>query len=105
MRDDSHIVLAGDNSSAFSKLDESYWQPLVCRHVSKDKRECTIKTSSDTKYEKNGIECKREELAGCYAVVSADIRKYSFWSQQTSKKVAGWQIIAKSIKQKSPVRN
>lgn len=101
--DDSILTLNGDNATAFSRLDESYWQAGICRHVRADKSECMIKTTANTSYEKNGVECKRDELNGCHAMISVKIKKYSFKSTSNSKKIEGWLITAISIKQRSPI--
>lgn len=102
--DDSKLTLNGDNTTSWTHLGASYWSPGICRHVSKDKRECTIKTTPETIYEKNGQECKRADLAGCFANVNVRIKKYKFYPIGVSKvATSGWQIIAVSVKQKSPL--
>lgn len=99
--DDTHITLNGDNTIPFSHLSSAYWPVGVCRHVSRDKSVCTLKTKEDTAYEKNGKECARSELAGCHVVANVQIRKYTFWS--SGARVSGWSIVARSIKQRSPI--
>jgi len=98
--DDAQIKLNCDNITPWSQLDASYWLPGICRHVSRDKTECSVSTIAATMYEKNGIECKRGDLNGCYASVHAKIKKYSFYTKD-SKKIIGWKITATSIKQRS----
>jgi hypothetical protein len=105
--DDSKILISGDNSVPFSHLTASYWSPGICRHVSKDRRECTIKTTPETVYERSGQECKRADIAGCYVGANVRVKKYKFFPKDSCKgdnvAVEGWQIIAVTIKQKSPL--
>ena len=101
--DDTHIMLRGDNTIPFSHLCDSYWSHGICRHVNSSKNECTFKTNTNTTYEKNGAECKRADLAGCHVIANVSVKKYSFHSPQTSKKIQGWQMTAMCVKQQSPL--
>ena len=103
LTDDSKLTLSGNNATSWAHLGASYWSVGICRHVSKDKRECAIKTTPETIYEKNGQECKRADVAGCYVGVNVRIKKYKFYPKGDKIPVEGWQIVAVTVKQKSPL--
>ncbi len=100
--DDTHFTLVGDHKHALDVLNANYWEPGVCRHVSRDKRECTIKTQLVTQYIKGGASCITfKDLDGCFVKAHVSIRKYKYCVN--GKSIKGWTIIASRIEQTSPL--
>lgn len=90
---DKTFILMGIPLSNWNPLNESYWSGGVCRHVSKDKKKCTIRINDATEFIKNGEKVRPADSVGCYVKVVVKLKKYNFTPAPGLQK-QGWVITA-----------
>jgi hypothetical protein len=93
---DKTFTVMGVPIDNWRALNESYWSDGVCRHVSKDKKKCTIRINDITEFIKNGTSVRPDDITGCYVKIATKIRKYNFTTLGGGQK-HGWVITATKV--------
>lgn len=94
--DEKVLTLSGINPMSW-KLKDSYWGVGMRRRVSRNKKECTIRHTSQTVCKKRGAICDIQSMSGCYVCITALVKKYTFPNGNNGEMIAGWTITANSI--------